>query len=46
MWFLLQGIKLPGGNLDKENWLNYTIQPLARQFCDDILSVHLLPPND
>jgi len=35
-----------GGKSDKETWLNYTIQPYARQFSDDISLVQLLAAND
>jgi hypothetical protein len=31
---------------DKETWLNYIIQPLARDFLDDVPSVQLLATRD
>jgi len=34
--------QLAVGKSDKETWLNYTIQPFARQFFDVISSVRLL----
>jgi hypothetical protein len=39
-------IKKAGANSEKETWLNRTIQPLAREFFDDISSLQLLASND
>jgi hypothetical protein len=37
---------MAGGKLEKETWLNYTLQPFARQYFDDISSVQLRAAND
>jgi len=37
---------MTGRKSEKETWLNYTIQPLARQFLNAILSVQMLASKD
>jgi len=38
--------KMADAKSEKETWLNYIIQPLARQFCGSISSVQLLAAED
>jgi len=38
--------QLAFGKSDKETWVNYTIQPFARQFFDVISFVQLLEAKD
>jgi len=37
---------MPDAKSKREKWLNYAIQPLARQFFGSILSVQLLAAKD
>jgi hypothetical protein len=44
VWFSLQGIeKIVGRKSHKKTWLNFTMQPFARLYFDDISSMQLLP---
>jgi hypothetical protein len=38
--------QMSGRKSDKESWMNYTIQPFARKFFDDISSLQLLAAKD